>query len=109
MFGAQHWIRDTGTDQGLLALEPLRSRVYTALREISGSTEAYPPLRVIAPEYLPGDPGCCPSQWRDTPYIWDAGSRSLVAGSSTTMRAEEYNADAIQLSLAAAQFFEVFR
>ncbi len=68
-----------------------------------------PPLRVIVPDYLPSDALCCPSQFKDTTYTWDAARNTLVMSTSRVIPAAEFGGwEALRQELQREQFFDVF-
>jgi hypothetical protein len=105
----QYWVSDIADGQLLLAIEPVRGGGIIAIGPATGPEDAHPPLRVVLPDYLPSDALCCPSQFRDTSYRWDAARRTLVVSASRVIPAGEFGGwEAMRQELQGEQFFDVF-
>ena len=107
---SQYWVTNIPDGQALLTIEPVRGGGIVAVGPGSGPDDMHPPVRTVLPDYAPSDPACCPSQYRDTTYTWDAASGALVAGDPTVVPAPEFAGwDNVRANLESEQFFEVFR
>jgi hypothetical protein len=105
----QYWVSNLADGQLLLTIEPVRGGGIIAIGQAASAADAHPPLRVIVPDYLPSDALCCPSQFKDTTYTWDAARNTLVASASRVIPAGEFGGwEALRQELQGEQFFDVF-
>jgi hypothetical protein len=105
----QYWVRNIPDDKVLLTLPPVRGGGLVAVRGTSDPNDAHPPVRVVVPDYLPTDAACCPSQYQDTTYTWNAATESLTAGAPTIIPAAQFGGwDNMRQQLQNDQFFPVF-
>ncbi|HZS01739.1 MAG TPA: hypothetical protein VFE37_23680 [Chloroflexota bacterium] len=105
----QYWVSDAASGKMLLALDPVRGGGIVAVGRSTSETDTHPPVRVVVPDYGPNDPACCPSNYRDTTYTWDAGTSSLVAGTPRLVPTEGGPGwEGLREQLRADGFFDVF-
>jgi hypothetical protein len=106
---SQYWVTNIPDGQLLFTMEPVRGGGIVAVGPAPDPQDMHPPVRTIFPDYGPTDAACCPSQYQDLTYAWDAGSNTLVAGTPTVIAAADFGGwDNLRQSLQAEQFFEVF-
>jgi hypothetical protein len=104
----QYWVSDTATGKLLLTLDPVRGGGIVAMGR-APNDDTHPPVRVVVPDYGPNDPACCPTNYRDTTYTWDAAGSSLVAGTPRLTPTQGGPGwEGLQEQLRAESFFDVF-
>ncbi|HLH26194.1 MAG TPA: hypothetical protein VK066_27055 [Chloroflexota bacterium] len=105
----QYWVSDVASGNSLLALDPVRGGGVIAVGRATNDQDVHPPVRVVLPDYGPNDPACCPTNYRDTTYTWDAASGSLVPGTPRLIPTQDGPGwDGLREQLRSEGFFDVF-
>jgi hypothetical protein len=99
----QYWISDAADGHLLLSLGPVAGGATLAL----GTTSPHPDLRIIRADYQPADALCCPTQFTDTTYGWDASRSVLTAGTPIVIPPGYYSLEAMRLTLERDHFTEL--
>jgi hypothetical protein len=107
---SQYWVSNQPGGQVLLTIPPTRGGGIIARGRATDPNDVHPPIRTVFPSYAATDAMCCPSQFQDITYTWDAARSALVAGPPRTMSAAEFPGwESMRSTLQAEQFFEVLR
>ena len=105
----QYWVSDMATSKPLLTVDPVRGGGIVAFERPSNDREVHSRVRVVVPDYGPNDPACCPTNYRDTTYTWNAATSSLVAGQPRLIPTQSVAGwDAMQEQLRGEGFFNAF-
>jgi hypothetical protein len=103
----QYWISSLADGSQLLVIDPVRGGGVVAVGRTTPQYQ-HPPVRTFLPNYQSGDPACCPSQYADTTYTWNAGSGTLVAAPSIVPAANFTGWDDVRSDFQTQQFTPVF-
>jgi len=106
---SQYWVSLMADGTALVTTDPVRGGGVVAVGQPAGSQDPHPPVRLVLPDYQQGDAACCPSQYADTTYTWDAAAGTLVAGEPDIIPATDFAGwDALRANLQSDHFVVVF-
>ena len=66
----QYWVSDMATSKPLLTVDP--GAAASSPSSVPATTARSTPACGSRPHYGPNDPACCPTNYRDTTYTWNA-------------------------------------
>ncbi len=106
---SQYWVSLMADGTALVTTDPVRGGGVVAVGQPANPQDAHPSVRLVLPDYQQGDAACCPSQYADTTYTWDAAAGTLVAGDPTIIPAADFAGwDALRANLQSDHFVTVF-
>lgn len=103
----QYWVSLVADNRLLLEAPPVRGGGLVAVgKSVDGGGP--PAVRTVFPSYEAGAPACCPSNYVDTTYTWDAAQNALVPGASVVTPADDDGLAAALDRLTQDGFIEIF-
>jgi hypothetical protein len=105
----QYWVSDMVSGKSLLTIDPVRGGGIVAVGRATSDQDVHPSVRVVVPDYGPNDPACCPTNYRDTTYTWDAAGGALVADQPRLVPTQSVEGwQGLREQLRGDGFFDVF-